>query len=47
MFNYAIKTISKSWILAEMEVRKLLHDPTELFSRALQPILWLGIFGEA
>ena len=30
-----------------MEVRKLLHDPTELISRALQPILWLGIFGEA
>ncbi len=47
MFNYIIKTISKSYILAEMEVRKLLHDPTELISRALQPILWLGIFGEA
>jgi ABC-2 type transport system permease protein len=47
MFNYAIKTISKSYILAEMEVRKLLHDPTELISRAIQPILWLGIFGEA
>jgi len=30
-----------------MEVRKLLHDPTELISRAVQPILWLGIFGEA
>jgi ABC-2 type transport system permease protein len=47
MFNYIIKTVSKSYILAEMEVRKLLHDPTELISRALQPILWLGIFGEA
>lgn len=30
-----------------MEVRKLLHDPTELATRAVQPILWLGIFGEA
>lgn len=30
-----------------METRKLLHDPTELISRAVQPILWLGIFGEA
>jgi len=30
-----------------MEARKLLHDPTELISRAVQPILWLGIFGEA
>jgi len=47
MFKYAFKTVSKSYILAEMEVRKLLHDPTELISRALQPILWLGIFGEA
>ncbi len=33
--------------MAEMETRKLLHDPTELVSRAVQPILWLGIFGEA
>ena len=30
-----------------MEARKLMHDPTELISRAVQPILWLGIFGEA
>jgi ABC-2 type transport system permease protein len=30
-----------------MEVRKLLHDPTEIITRAIQPILWLGIFGEA
>jgi ABC-2 type transport system permease protein len=47
MFNYIYQTITKSYILAEMEVRKLIHDPTELISRALQPILWLGIFGEA
>ena len=47
MFRYAVKTISKAYVLAEMEVRKLLHDPTELVSRAMQPILWLGIFGEA
>lgn len=33
--------------MAEMEIRKLLHDPTELITRAVQPILWLGIFGEA
>ena len=24
-----------------------MHDPTELISRGVQPILWLGIFGEA
>ena len=47
MFHYLSQTIKKSYVLAEMETRKLLHDPTELISRAVQPILWLGIFGEA
>ena len=30
--------------LAEMELRKLRHDPTELATRALQPTLWLRGF---
>jgi ABC-2 type transport system permease protein len=47
MVNYILQTVKKSWVLAEMEIRKLLHDPTELISRGIQPILWLGIFGEA
>lgn len=47
LFNYTIESINKALIIAEMETRKLLHDPTELISRAFQPILWLGIFGEA
>jgi ABC-2 type transport system permease protein len=47
MSHYLSQTIKKSYVLAEMETRKLLHDPTELISRAVQPILWLGIFGEA
>jgi ABC-2 type transport system permease protein len=29
-----------------MELRKLRHDPTELATRAIQPALWLAIFGE-
>lgn len=29
-----------------MEVRKLRHDPTELLTRVVQPILWLLVFGE-
>ena len=45
--NYLQQIIYKSYVMAEMEVRKLLHDPTELITRAIQPILWLGIFGEA
>lgn len=47
LFNYLSQIIVKSYILAEMEARKLLHDPTELIARAVQPVLWLGIFGEA
>jgi len=33
--------------VAGMEVRKLRHDPTELATRAIQPALWLVIFGQA
>lgn len=29
-----------------MEVRKLRHDPTELITRAVQPALWLLVFGQ-
>lgn len=34
-------------VVAEMELRKLHHDPTELLTRAVQPVLWLVIFGQA
>ncbi|MBE0069552.1 ABC transporter permease [Thermoanaerobacterium thermosaccharolyticum] len=39
--------IFNSFTIAEMEVRKLRHDPTELLTRAVQPVLWLLIFGQA
>ncbi len=32
--------------VAQAEIRKLVRDPTELFSRALQPVLWLAVFGQ-
>lgn len=38
--------IRKTGIIAELEVRKLLHDPTDLLLRAVQPVLWLTIFGQ-
>ncbi len=38
--------VSKSAVITELEIRKLLHDPTELLTRAVQPILWLLVFGE-
>jgi ABC-2 type transport system permease protein len=31
--------------VADAEVRKLRHDPWELASRAVQPVLWLVLFG--
>jgi ABC-2 type transport system permease protein len=37
---------SQCLTLAEMELRKLHHDPTELLTRAIQPALWLLVFGE-
>jgi ABC-2 type transport system permease protein len=32
--------------VAEADVRKLVHDPVELFTRMVQPVLWLLIFGQ-
>jgi ABC-2 type transport system permease protein len=32
--------------VAAAEVQKLCHDPLELFTRAVQPVLWLMLFGE-
>ncbi len=32
--------------IADMEVRKLRHDPVELLTRAVQPVLWLLVFGK-
>lgn len=37
---------SKTFVIAELEARKLRHDPSEILSRAVQPALWLLIFGE-
>lgn len=32
--------------ITEADVRKLRHDPTELVTRAIQPTLWLLVFGQ-
>jgi ABC-2 type transport system permease protein len=32
--------------IAQVELLKVMRDPTELLARAVQPILWLVIFGE-
>jgi len=36
----------KTLTIAEMEARKLRHDYTELIMRAVQPALWLLVFGQ-
>ncbi|MGE5551165.1 MAG: ABC transporter permease [Bacteroidota bacterium] len=38
--------VRKTLTIAELEIRKLRHDPTELFTRAVQPVLWLLVFGQ-
>ncbi|MDQ3856060.1 MAG: ABC transporter permease [Chloroflexota bacterium] len=38
--------IAKTTTIAELEARKLRHDPTELITRAIQPALWLLVFGQ-
>jgi len=44
--NSVVSFFSKTLSIGEMEVRKLRHDPTELITRAVQPALWLLVFGE-
>src|SRR5579883_394070 len=38
--------VGKAWTIAEWEARKIRHDFTDLITRAVQPILWLLVFGE-
>ncbi len=38
--------LTQVWAVADAEMTKLRHDPTELFTRALQPAIWLLLFGE-
>jgi len=42
LVNYA----TQLWAVAAAEIAKLRHDPVELFTRAVQPVLWLVIFGK-
>lgn len=38
--------LRQSLAIAGVEVRKLRRDPTEVFTRAVQPTLWLLVFGQ-
>jgi ABC-2 type transport system permease protein len=38
--------VRDSLAMVEVELRKLRRDPTELLTRAVQPVLWLLVFGQ-
>jgi len=38
--------LTQTCAVAAAEVQKLYHDPLELITRAVQPVLWLMLFGE-
>ncbi|HXJ82525.1 MAG TPA: ABC transporter permease [Candidatus Methylomirabilis sp.] len=40
-----MRFIEKTLVVAELEARKLRHDPTELLTRAIQPALWFIVLG--
>jgi ABC-2 type transport system permease protein len=42
IFDYGTEV----YAVADTEVRKLRHDPSELLTRAIQPAIWLILFGE-
>ncbi|HEX8600737.1 MAG TPA: ABC transporter permease [Chloroflexia bacterium] len=41
----AASYIRKAIAISEMEVQKLLHDQWDIFTRSIQPVLWLLLFG--
>ena len=45
MLAYPVRFVKKALVITELEARKLKHDPSELLTRAVQPALWLLIFG--
>jgi ABC-2 type transport system permease protein len=39
------KAFSQIFAMVELEFRRVAHDPSEMITRAIQPILWLVVFG--
>lgn len=46
LFRQLVRFVDKTLVIAELEIRKLRHEPTDILTRAVQPILWLLIFGQ-
>ncbi len=45
-FSATWNFFDKTLVIAELEARHLRHEPTELLTRAVQPVLWLLVFGQ-
>jgi ABC-2 type transport system permease protein len=45
-FGFAGLVVARAGTMCLVELQKLRHDRTELITRAIQPALWLLIFGE-
>jgi len=43
---YLRSFIRKTLVITELEARKLRHDPADLLTRVVQPVLWLVVFGQ-
>ncbi len=41
-----VRFVKKTLIIAEREVRRIRHDPTDILTRAIQPAIWLVVFGQ-
>lgn len=46
LFSFIGIFFRKTFIITEWEIRKIRHDYSDLITRAVQPILWMVIFGE-
>lgn len=47
IFSLALQRLEQVAAIVETDLRKLRHDPYELFTRMIQPSIWLLIFGQA
>lgn len=45
--NLFMQRLQQIVAIVETDIRKLRHDPYELFTRMIQPAIWLLIFGQA
>lgn len=46
VFGAVVAYLTQVQAVADTELRKLRHDPSEIVTRAFQPVIWLLLFGE-